>query len=281
MVLTQEKVLFTVPLFLAVWLSVWMAIAFPLVKKLQWRPFQIIAPEKKLILLMPLYLLAPLIVWGALVYLGQSWSEIGVIPAIRSVRSLAYGLGIAIGGIALLLGLKSIFQLFIPHQPENTSVTKPAESKLVRQTLAILGFLALGLWIGGIEELVFRGWLQTQLELAFTPWLAASIGSILFAVAHLVWDGRPGLWQQPGLWLLGWVLVIARWGDGGNLALAWGLHAGWVGSLAYISEFLKSQPVAKNMWLLGRPGQPLTGGLDFLLMGVTAGLVWWNAGGFP
>ncbi|MEO0985633.1 MAG: CPBP family intramembrane glutamic endopeptidase [Cyanobacteria bacterium J06639_14] len=273
--------LFTVPLFLAVWFSVWMAIAFPLVKKLQWRPFQIIAPEKKLILLMPLYLLAPLIVWGALVYLGQSWSEIGVIPAIRSVRSLAYGLGIAIGGIALLLGLKSIFQLFIPHQPENTSVTKPAESKLVRQTLAILGFLALGLWIGGIEELVFRGWLQTQLELAFTPWLAASIGSILFAVAHLVWDGRPGLWQQPGLWLLGWVLVIARWADGGNLALAWGLHAGWVGSLAYISEFLKSQPVAKNMWLLGRPGQPLTGGLDFLLMGVTAGLVWWNAGGFP
>ncbi|MEM9003629.1 MAG: CPBP family intramembrane glutamic endopeptidase [Cyanobacteria bacterium P01_F01_bin.86] len=281
MVLTQEKVLFTVPLFLAVWLSAWMAIAFPLVKKLQWRPFQIIAPEKKLILLMPLYLLAPLIVWGALVYLGQSWSEIGVIPAIRSVRSLAYGLGIAIGGIALLLGLKSIFQLFIPHQPENTSVTKTAESKLVRQTLAILGFLALGLWIGGIEELVFRGWLQTQLELAFTPWMAASIGSILFAVAHLVWDGRPGLWQQPGLWLLGWVLVIARWADGGNLALAWGLHAGWVGSLAYISEFLKSQPVAKNMWLLGRPGQPLTGGLDFLLMGVTAGLVWWNAGGFP
>ncbi|NER78700.1 MAG: CPBP family intramembrane metalloprotease [Leptolyngbya sp. SIO1D8] len=241
-----------------------------------------VTPEKKLMLLLPLYLLAPLVILGANHFLGQSWCEIGLVLELKTLRSLLWGLGIAIAGLFLLLLLKTIFRLTTLNSQETTDTESP-KIPLPQKSLAIVGLLFLGLWIGGVEELVFRGWMQTQLEIVFIPWLAASTGSMLFAVAHLVWDGRPGLWQQPGLWILGWVLVIARWANGGNLALAWGLHAGWVWGLAYIGEFMKPQPVSqKPTWLVGRPDQPLTSVLDILLMGTTAGLIWWgNRGLYP
>jgi len=139
----------------------------------------------------------------------------------------------------------------------------------------VLGFVPLALWLSGIEELVFRGWLQTQLDIAWSPFVAAMLGSGVFAIAHLIWDGQAGLKQQPGLFALGLVLVLARWVDDGNLALAWGLHAGWVWSLACLGEFIQPQPVAeKPVWLTGSTAQPLTDIFDLGLMAVTAGLIW-------
>ncbi|MEO1296369.1 MAG: CPBP family intramembrane glutamic endopeptidase, partial [Cyanobacteria bacterium J06636_16] len=204
------------------------------------------------------------------------------ILAFESLRSLTYGMGIAIGGLYLLFALKRTFRLVKLQGSDDANSSDANRATFMQKSLAILGFLTLGLWISGTEELVFRGWMQTQLEGVFSGWLAASVGSVLFAAAHLMWDGRPGLWQQPGLWILGWVLVIARWADGGNLALAWGLHAGWVSGLAYIDTVLQPQPVEQSpQWLAGRPNQPLTSGLDFLLMVITAGLVWRMNGGLP
>ena len=275
----QAKGGLVIPLFVVVWLSIWGVIAFPLIRKFQWRPFQPIVPEKKLLLLLPLYLLAPFVVWSAIILSQQSWSQIGVPLSPKSLYTLVYGIGIAIGGLSLTFAIKCGFQLVKLQQSEDTALSPPTQNIQTPKIFVLLGLLALGLWIGGIEELIFRGWIQTQLEESFSRWLAASIGSALFATAHLMWDGRSGLWQQPGLWVLGWVLVIARWADGGNLSLAWGLHAGWVGGLAYIDMFLKPQPAEQMpLWLVGRPNQPLTGGLDFLLMVVTAGLVWWMTG---
>lgn len=282
MIPIQAKELLAIPIFLLVWLSIWGVIAFPLIRKFRWRPFQNIAPEKKLLLLLPLYFLAPALVWGAIIYLEQTWSQIGVILAFESLRSLTYGMGIAIGGLYLLFALKRTFRLVKLQGSDDANSSDANRATFMQKSLAILGFLTLGLWISGTEELVFRGWMQTQLEGVFSGWLAASVGSVLFAAAHLMWDGRPGLWQQPGLWILGWVLVIARWADGGNLALAWGLHAGWVSGLAYIDTVLQPQPVEQSpQWLAGRPNQPLTSGLDFLLMVITAGLVWRMNGGLP
>lgn len=108
------------------------------------------------------------------------------------------------------------------------------------------------------------------------------IASALFAVAHLVWEGREGWWQQPGLWLLGLVLVIACWADGGRIAIAWGLHAGWVSGLAYIGEFVQPTPVAeKPTWLTGRAAQPLTDVWDGGLLILTAVVVWFLASLLP
>lgn len=263
-------------LFLTIWIGAWGAIAFPLFRKFQWRPFQVISPRQKLVLLLPLYGLAPLIIALANRYLGQSWGEIGVILAPETLRSLVAGVLWAASGLALFFGVKLYAKI--------VSVTSEINDKsplqfLQSRGLPLLGLLAIALGIAGAEELVFRGWIQTQLEAALAPWLAAGVGSFLFAIAHLVWDGRAGLWQQPGLWLLGLVLVAARWLAGGSLALAWGLHAGWVWGLACLGEFAQPQPVAgKPVWLTGRPEQPLTSLLDFLLLGITIGGLWWGYG---
>lgn len=262
---------FIVVAFLVTWVSVWGLTTFPLFRKFQWQPFLFISAERKLLLLLPLYLLAPMLIFGSNRILNQSWTQIGVIFAPETFCDLIYGVGIAIAGLSVFLLIKKGLQI---HRIRTRETVSFASGKFLNQGLTILGLLGVGLWIGGIEELVFRGWIQTQLEQDLHPWIAAGAGSLIFAVAHLVWEGRPGLWQQPGLWLLGMVLVIARWVAMGNLGLAWGLHAGWIWGLACISEYLESQPVEqKPRWLTGRPDQPLTGLLDILLLGGTAGLI--------
>jgi hypothetical protein len=266
-----ESVLWVV-LFFGVWAIAWGAIAFPLIRKYEWRPFKPTAPSTKLILLLPLYLIAPFVIWGSNSILNQSWNVIGVFGDFSSVRSLVVGFVIAATGLFLLLLFKKNIGLITIDSSPQTDEQSP---KLGQQFLAIVGLLLLAIWIGGIEELVFRGWLQTQLEIALIPWVAAMISSLIFAVAHLIWDGRAGLWQQPGLFLLGWVLVVARWASGGSIALAWGLHAGWVWGLACVGELIKPDPVSdKPIWLTGRAAQPLTDVLDIALMLITAGLVW-------
>lgn len=259
------------------WLGVWSVVAIPLGQKLGWRPFRATPPEQKLALLMPLYAIAPIAITIANRQLGQTWADQGLSGTVDSAIELLLGWSIAIAGLSALLWLKRRCGLItLPLSEANVSL----RASFTTQLLTGLGLLLLGLGIGGIEELVFRGWLQTQLELTFLPWVAAITASVIFALAHLVWEGRSGLWQQPGLWLLGMVLVSARWADGGAIAIAWGLHAGWVTGLAYIGEFLQPLPVAdKPTWLTGRVAQPLTDIGDGILLVVTAGLIWWLSKG--
>ncbi|MEM0981771.1 MAG: CPBP family intramembrane glutamic endopeptidase, partial [Cyanobacteria bacterium P01_H01_bin.58] len=263
---------------MAVWSSIWGAIAFPLFRKFQWRPFQVISPDKKLLLLLPLYAIAPFLIWQALRLKEQSWQTIGWMFTGASMRSLLLGLAIAVVGLLLLLLTKRALNLITLHEPTELLSEESNSGSSSQQKLAVIaGLLLIGLAIGGVEELVFRGWIQTQLENAFAPWIAATLGSGLFAIVHLIWDGKAGLSQQPGLFLLGWVLVIARWAGGGNIALAWGLHAGWVWGLAYMDEFLSPRPVAeKPHWLTGQAEQPLTSIFDLALLAMTAGLIRWG-----
>lgn len=257
--------------FFAGWLGAWGIIALPLSQKFDWQPFQPTPPAQKLALLLPLYALAPIAITVANHFLKQTWADHGLFWSLDTATDLLLGWSIAIGGLWLLLLLKQRWGLItLSAQKPETSHSEPLVSRLP----TILGLILLGLGIGGIEELVFRGWLQTQLEIALLPWVAAIIASLVFALAHLVWDGRSGLWQQPGLWLLGMVLVVALWVDGDSIALAWGLHAGWVCGLAYIGEFLRPLPTAKPTWLTGRAAQPLTDVFDLALLIGTAGLIW-------
>lgn len=257
-------------LFFLGWLGVWSLVAVPLSQSLGWRPFRPTPVDHKLRLLLPLYAIAPVAIAIANRLLGQTWADQGLRWTVATASGLAIGWGLAIAGLALVLGGKLRWGLVTLERP--AAATPPARW----QRLATLGgLILLGLVIGGIEELVFRGWLQTQLAIAWVPWGAAIAASAIFALAHLVWEGRPGLWQQPGLWLLGLVLVVARWADGGSIALAWGLHAGWVSGLAYIGEFLRPVPVPDQpTWLTGRLAQPLTDVLDLALLVITAAGLW-------
>ncbi len=276
MAMSVTQSLTTVGWFWVVWVGSWGAIAFPLFRRLQWRPFTPIPTAQKLGLLMPLYGLAWLVVWGANQVLAQSWQALGVSLTSTSLALLGVGIVIALGGLFLFLWLKHSLGL-VRFSGRASSDTAPSGGQRMGTALLLL---LIGLWIGGAEELVFRGWMQTQLELGLAPWLAAVLASVVFALAHLVWDGPEGWWQQPGLFLLGGVLVVARWAVGGNLALAWGLHAGWVWGLALMDEWLKPEPHPdRPVWLTGRPDQPLTSLLDWAVLAGTAGLVWaiWGA----
>lgn len=249
-----------VVLFLLAWVLLWLPIAIPLALKLQWRPFQVSTPAQKLPLLIPLYLLAPIVlgfaVWRSPLT-GSAYGWPGLSPLLKSVP---LGLFIAVLGLAIVSGIRAKFGWVSWVPPESNG----------RVTVAtVLGLLGLGLGLGGVEEWVFRGWMQTQLQTGFGFWVAAAIASTIFALAHLLWDGPAGWLQQPGLWLLGFVLVMARWADQGSIGLAWGLHAGWIWGLACLDAVFGATPAGQGpRWLVGRDQQPLTGLLDMgLLLG--------------
>lgn len=257
--------------FFIAWVFGWILIAWPLIVKYQWRPFQQTPTNQKLLLLLPLYAIAPGIIALANYLSGQTWQDQGIIFELKSVGLFCIGWGSAIAGLFLLLFAKQKSQL-ICFNSEPTADWTPGE--IAQKGLVVLGLGVLGVWIGGTEEWIFRGWLHTQLTLIGSPWGAAMVGSFGFAIAHLIWEDRAGLWQQPGLWLLGMVLVAARGVADGNIALAWGLHAGWVSGLAYIGEFIHPHPnAAKPAWLAGRKDQPLTDALDLALMLFTIGAI--------
>jgi uncharacterized protein len=71
------------------------------------------------------------------------------------------------------------------------------------------------------------------------------------------------------------VLVLSRQVDQGNLGLAWGLHAGWVWTIASLDTLQLLHYTHKVPdWLTGRDAKPLAGmiGIGFLLL--TAGSLW-------
>uniref|UniRef100_UPI00187ED08E CPBP family intramembrane glutamic endopeptidase n=1 Tax=Oculatella sp. LEGE 06141 TaxID=1828648 RepID=UPI00187ED08E len=158
-----------------------------------------------------------------------------------------------------------------------SATATPSEQKqpAAKLTSILLSTLLLGTWVSVTEELIFRGFLLNQLQPTYPGWGAAAIASLIFAVLHLVWDGRDTIPQLPGLWLMGMVLVVARWVDSGNLGLAWGLHAGWVWAIASFDTTQRFTYTGHGSeWLTGLKGKPLAGlfGILFLLM--TAAVLW-------
>jgi uncharacterized protein len=147
----------------------------------------------------------------------------------------------------------------------------------VNQGLLLLGgLLVLTLFIGGIEELVFRGLLAQGLLLVVPGWAMVIMVSFIFAISHLIWDGPAGAPSLPGLGLMGAVLLLARWVNGGLLGLPWGLHTGWIFAIALIDTLNIAPPVdVAPQWLAGKPDQPLTG-IPALGLLVLTGLGLWG-----
>ncbi|MBF2033967.1 MAG: CPBP family intramembrane metalloprotease [Leptolyngbyaceae cyanobacterium T60_A2020_046] len=250
--------------FLAVWLGVWLPIAIPMGIWLQWRPFRATSPSVKIVLLMPLYSLAPGVLWGAMRLGYSTWADCGVRSLLHLAISFLGGSAIAIVGLGILLAVQWGLGWQVPTADAPVFCDRPT----TLTTIAVV--LPLAVWIGGIEELVFRGWVHQQLQTDLPLVAAIAVGSGIFAIAHLLWDGLQGWWQQPGLVVLGGVLVLARLVDGGGLGLPWGLHTGWVFGLAIAGDVFRFTPAAHapRLWV-GRPQQPLTGGLDLGLLTAT------------
>ncbi|MDJ1181037.1 CPBP family intramembrane metalloprotease [Roseofilum sp. BLCC_M91] len=261
--------------FFVLWVVLWLPIAIPVALRLQWHPPHPLTPQQKLSLLMPLYLLVPLLL-GAVVWIEKRpISDYGLSLDLPIFLSLMGGLALGLLTLFIAYGVQVAWGN-LTWQPEGVNSSFP-------QIFQILGsILALSLWIGVIEESVFRGFLLTELQGDMGQIWAAILSSLIFALSHLIWDVKGSLIQLPGLALMGLILVMARWVDGGSLGLAWGLHGGWIWGLISLDTTQILRPNSHRPWpewVTGIDGQPLSGLVGILILGIT-GLILGLMGNF-
>jgi uncharacterized protein len=247
-------------LFALTWVGLWLPLAIPIARSLAWRPFEPLLPAQKLRLLGPLYLLAPVVLWQWLKAINQGWDFYGW----RWPLGLDMLLGwlVAIGSLIVVFGAEWL-RGWLLWQGKGWDLWKVAVP---------IGLLAL--WISATEEVIFRGFLQVELEAWGNPWLAGIVASGIFALLHLVWERQQTLPQIPGLWLMGLVLTYAKFLDGDSLGLAIGLHAGWVWGLTCLDAAAAVQysPTAPS-WFIGLYQQPLAGLAGLIALLGTAGVL--------
>ncbi len=241
------------------WIGCWLPIGLILTKVLSWSPKQPLQPEQKIILVVSLYLLAPLVLLVTNLLTHKSFSSYGWIGNFSILYSLILGFSLGVLSLAFVFGC----QLYL-----GLCELKISNLKSLPSTLFSLMLVAL--LVGGVEELVFRGFLFTQLKENYSVSPAAIISSLIFALLHLVWEQRETTPQLPGLWLMGMVLVLAKFADNGSLGLAWGLHAAWVWSIATIDTLdLINYTGKTSEWITGKNKKPLAGVAGILCMGIT------------
>lgn len=249
--------------FFGAWLMAWLPIAVPLAIRLKWRPPQPLEIQQKLPLVLSLYALVPLIFWGVRCVENLPLATYGIEWNRSELGAIGLGLAIGVGGVGSLVGLQcALGWASLQPAPSWQSVLVPT--------------LLLGLLVSAVEEAVFRGFLLTQLQQIGLLEGAIVGSSLIFAVLHLVWDGARALPSLPGLWLMGMVLVLARWVDQGRLGLACGLHAGWIWAIASLDalQVIQYPQPSGRQWLTGIGGQPIAGLVGWLLLLATGGLLW-------
>lgn len=256
----DASVVVMVMTFFISWIGCWLPIAAVIAMRLNWQPTKALQPEQKLPLLVPLYLLAPLVLWVVIWLSHKSFSDYGLVASVSLLSSL--GLGFGLGVLSLAMMFTSQFWLGWCYLEKSNIKFIPS-------------ILLIALLVGGIEELVFRGFLLTELERDYPLWVAATISSLIFALLHLVWEQRETKPQIPGLWLMGMMLVLARITDGGSLGIAWGLHTGLVWAIATIDTAqLISYTGKASEWWTGKNKKPLAGAAGIICV-LGTGLILW------
>ncbi len=251
--------------FFFAWAGCWLPLAIVCANAIDWRPPKPLSAEQKLPLVASLYLIAPLVLWGASSVIGASFSDYGCAWNLWILRSAVAGFGFGVLSLVVLFGIQTAL---------GWVTWQPAEWQRLASVLLLT--LLLAVWVSGIEELVFRGFVLNQLQQDYQTVAAAAISSLIFALLHLVWERRETMPQLPGLWLMGMILVLARYVDGGSLGLAWGLHAGWVWAIASLdSAQLITYTGIGSEWVTGKNGKPLAGAGGIFCLLATGGILWW------
>lgn len=174
-----------------------------------------------------------------------------------------YGLQVSLGWLAV----------------QTTSWQEPLPAKLlpmlgvyfVDWQGAIAPGMLTSLGVGFAEEMLFRGWILSELERDYSPRTALIGASLVFAILHFIkpLDLILATWSQfAGLVMMSVVLVIARRRCEGRLGVAIGLHGGlvWCYYIVNTTHWLKPTGVAPE-WVTGISGNPIAGimGLLFLI----------------
>ncbi len=250
--------------FFVFWIVCWLPVATVSAILLNWQPLKPLQPEQKMPLLVSLYLLAPLILWGVSWLTNKSFSDYGLVGNFSTLAYLALGFGL--GVVSLAIVFSGQFWLgWCSFEKKNLKLLLPI----------LLPIFLIALLVGGIEELIFRGFLFTELAQDYSVWVAATISSLIFALLHLVWEQRETAPQLPGLWLMGTVLVLTRFAASNNLGLAWGLHAGWVWAIATLdtAELITYTGKVSN-WFTGKNKKPLAGLTGIICVLGTGVIIW-------
>ncbi|MDZ7969270.1 MAG: type II CAAX endopeptidase family protein [Nostoc sp. DedSLP03] len=253
--------------FFVCWIVCWLPVATVSAILLNWQPPKPLQPEQKMPLLVSLYLLAPPILWGVIWLTNKSFSDYGFVANFSTFGFLA--IGFSLGVLSLTIVFSGQFGLgWCSFDKSNFKLVLPI----------LLPIFLIALLVAGIEELVFRGFLFTELAQDYPAWVAAAISSLIFALLHLVWEQRETVPQLPGLWLMGMVLVLARFASSGNLGLAWGLHAGWVWAIATIdtAELITYTGIVSD-WFTGKNKKPLAGLAGIICVLGTGVIIWFNS----
>jgi uncharacterized protein len=241
--------LLKIGIFSIVWAIAWLPIAILIAWQLKWNPTRPLTTREKLPLLASLYAIVPFIIWGSAKIDRASFADYGLVWQWRFGLSILAGLSLGIGGLIVVFSIERSLG-WMQWQSENLAVARAN----------LLPLLALGLWIGTTEELVFRGYFLELLQKNYSITIAAILSSTIFALLHLVWEREQTIPQLPGLWLMGMLLVGARLFDNGSLGLACGLHAGWIWGLSTIDSAQLLVYTGKgSAWITGIGGQPLAG----------------------
>jgi uncharacterized protein len=262
--LKNAPVVFVIMAFFVVWVVLWLPLAAISAFIVNWQFNKPLEPKQKIPLLISLYLLAPLIIWGFNNLGFGSFGDYGLVGKVNILGSLCLGLVLGVLGLAIVF----ICQFWL-----RWCYLEISNLKLVPAIVLPIALVAF--FVSGIEELVFRGFILTNLEKDYPIWLAAMISSLIFALLHLLWEQKETLPQLPGLWLMGMVLVLARLADNNNLGIAWGLHAGWVWAIAIIDTGgLITYTGKVSEWITGKHKKPLAGFAGvFCVLGT--GLILW------
>ena len=261
--------------FFSTWVCLWLPVAIVLAIVLKWHPPQPLG-NRKLPLLASLYLIVPIILWAITWIENTSFANWGWDWQPTVLISLLRGLGLGIFSLVILFGLQlTVGWLELQISEISTETDKKTINLLTLiLNLSSLLTLLLALWISATEELIFRGCLQTILQQDYSVLTAAAIASVIFAIAHLIWEAKETLPQLPGLWLMGMVLTLARIADNGSLGLAIGIHAAWIWGITTVDTAQAIKPTSRvPEWITGIAGKPLAGAAGILLLLATTTLL--------
>jgi membrane protease YdiL (CAAX protease family) len=201
--------------------------------------------------------------WTKKVYQNPNWLQpYGLNWSKKNRVELLKGLSIGLSFTISLFLIEAVFDWVKLKQPSTFLIP------------VIIEGLFIALLVGFAEELLFRGWLLTELQRNYLPRKAIWINALLFACLHFI---KPleqiikSLPQFPALILLGMTLIWARWAHSQRLGICIGIHGGlvWGYYIFKVGKLLQYTEKAP-LWLTGIDGNPLAGMMGLLFLGILA-----------
>jgi membrane protease YdiL (CAAX protease family) len=257
-------------LFLLTLLAIWLPIAAPIY--LVWGEPVGLA----LTILLYVEFLGLIWWWGrSIAKYSYPYRYYGLTFTAQNGRNFLFGLGLGVTTLIIFFCLQ-VSLGWLTVQTVNWQTPLPARLLpmlgvyFVDWQGAIAPGLLTSVGVGFAEELLFRGWILSELERDYSKNTALIACSLVFAILHFIKPLSVILetWSQfIGLLILSMALGLARRRCDGRLGVAIGLHGGlvWCYYVVNTTHWLKPSGVVPE-WVTGINGNPIAGivGIIFL-----------------